>query len=165
MKTSLSLRPSPVNTVALTGLLRRVGLSLSCLSLENTLAVCEECVPLDAVIGLCFLLLGLFFLLHDSDSENWSRVIVCRVVVILLAERLMLGRFGSFRVLGLGILLIVWLGLAARLILYVISYARSVKVKDVLILHNVSVFTPKPSKHYLNITLRNIVKVFDKDTD
>ncbi|GJR65930.1 hypothetical protein Tco_0011995 [Tanacetum coccineum] len=50
---------------------RKVGLSLSCLSLENELAVCEECVPLDAVTGLCFLLFGLFFLSHDSDSENW----------------------------------------------------------------------------------------------
>ncbi|GJU46006.1 GPCR kinase [Tanacetum coccineum] len=29
---------------------------------------------------------------------------------------------------------------------------------------NVSVFTPKPSKHYLNITKRNVVEVFRKDT-
>ncbi|GJT11387.1 reverse transcriptase domain-containing protein [Tanacetum coccineum] len=27
------------------------------------------------------------------------------------------------------------------------------------------VWTPKPSQHYLNITIRNIVKVFDKDTE
>ena len=33
-----------------------------------------------------------------------------------------------------------------------------------LILANVSVFTPKNSVHYLNITKRNIVKVFPKDT-
>nr|GEV37726.1 hypothetical protein [Tanacetum cinerariifolium] len=43
------------------------------------------------------------------------------------------------------------------------GYARSVNVRAVLILCNVSVFTPKPSNHYLNITLRNIVKVFDKE--
>ncbi|GKF10164.1 hypothetical protein Tco_0048090 [Tanacetum coccineum] len=29
---------------------------------------------------------------------------------------------------------------------------------------NVSVFIPKPSKHYLNITKRNMVEVFGKDT-
>nr|GEW72800.1 hypothetical protein [Tanacetum cinerariifolium] len=33
-----------------------------------------------------------------------------------------------------------------------------------LILANVSVFSPKPSMHYLNITMRNVVKVFHKDT-
>ncbi|GJZ59976.1 hypothetical protein Tco_0615792 [Tanacetum coccineum] len=70
LKTFLSLGPSLVNTVVLTRLLRRVGLSPSCLSLENTLAVCEGRVPLDAVTGLCLLFLGLFFLSHDSDSEN-----------------------------------------------------------------------------------------------
>nr|GEW44561.1 hypothetical protein [Tanacetum cinerariifolium] len=63
--------PSLVNTVALTELLRWVGLSLSCFSLENALAVREERVPLDAVTELCLLLLGLFVLSHDSDSENW----------------------------------------------------------------------------------------------
>ncbi|GKA44672.1 hypothetical protein Tco_0737468 [Tanacetum coccineum] len=35
---------------------------------------------------------------------------------------------------------------------------------DALILANVSVFSPKPTMHYLNITMRNIVKVFRKDT-
>ncbi|GJV40650.1 reverse transcriptase domain-containing protein [Tanacetum coccineum] len=44
------------------------------------------------------------------------------------------------------------------------GYANSIKVGSVLILRNVSVFTPKPSKHYLNITVKNIVKVFDNDT-
>ncbi|GJS78963.1 hypothetical protein Tco_0728844 [Tanacetum coccineum] len=44
------------------------------------------------------------------------------------------------------------------------GYARSINVGAVLILRNVYVFTPKPSNHYLNITLRNIVKVFDKET-
>ncbi|GKD95869.1 GPCR kinase [Tanacetum coccineum] len=33
-----------------------------------------------------------------------------------------------------------------------------------MILKNVSVFTPKPSEHYLNITMRNVVEVFRKDT-
>ncbi|GJZ87417.1 hypothetical protein Tco_0659027 [Tanacetum coccineum] len=41
VQTFLSPRPSLVNTVALVGLLWRVGLSLSCLSLKNTLAVRE----------------------------------------------------------------------------------------------------------------------------
>ncbi|GJT51977.1 reverse transcriptase domain-containing protein [Tanacetum coccineum] len=45
------------------------------------------------------------------------------------------------------------------------GYANSTKVGSVLILRNVSVFTPKPSKHYLNITVKNIVKVFDNDND
>ncbi|GKB82753.1 reverse transcriptase domain-containing protein [Tanacetum coccineum] len=44
------------------------------------------------------------------------------------------------------------------------GYTKSIKVGSVLILRNVSVCTPKPSQHYLNITIRNIVKVFDKDT-
>ncbi|GJT53303.1 oligopeptide transporter [Tanacetum coccineum] len=39
------------------------------------------------------------------------------------------------------------------------GYTNSIKVGSVLILRNVSVFTPKPSKHYLNITIRNIVKI------
>ncbi|GJS61405.1 GPCR kinase [Tanacetum coccineum] len=33
-----------------------------------------------------------------------------------------------------------------------------------MILANVSVFIPKPSKNYLNITMINVVKVFHKDT-
>ncbi|GJU03089.1 retrovirus-related pol polyprotein from transposon TNT 1-94 [Tanacetum coccineum] len=33
-----------------------------------------------------------------------------------------------------------------------------------MILANVSVFTPKPSQHYLNITMRNVIEVFRKDT-
>nr|GEW07438.1 hypothetical protein [Tanacetum cinerariifolium] len=44
------------------------------------------------------------------------------------------------------------------------GYAKSIKVGFVLILRNVSVFTSKPSKHYLNITIRNIVKAFDNNT-
>ncbi|GJY60468.1 reverse transcriptase domain-containing protein [Tanacetum coccineum] len=45
------------------------------------------------------------------------------------------------------------------------GYTKSIKVGSVLILRNVSVWTPTPSQHYLNITIRNIVKVFDKDTE
>ncbi|GJV74634.1 hypothetical protein Tco_1506218 [Tanacetum coccineum] len=52
-------------------LIRRVGLPHSRLSLENALAVCEGCVPLDAMNGLYLHFLGLLFLSHDSDSENW----------------------------------------------------------------------------------------------
>ncbi|GKD70856.1 hypothetical protein Tco_1324946 [Tanacetum coccineum] len=44
----------------------------------------------------------------------------------------------------------------------------TVTMKDLsgaaLILANVLVFSPKPSMHYLNITMRNVVKVFRKDT-
>ncbi|GKF70593.1 transposase, MuDR, MULE transposase domain protein, partial [Tanacetum coccineum] len=32
-----------------------------------------------------------------------------------------------------------------------------------MILSNVSVFTLKPSQHYLNITMKNVVEVFRKD--
>ncbi|GJZ50514.1 transposase, MuDR, MULE transposase domain protein [Tanacetum coccineum] len=44
------------------------------------------------------------------------------------------------------------------------SYENDIIVRVAMILANVSVFTPKPSKHYLNITKRNVVKVFRKDT-
>ncbi|GKC52563.1 ribonuclease H-like domain-containing protein [Tanacetum coccineum] len=44
----------------------------------------------------------------------------------------------------------------------------NVTMKDLsgaaMILSNVSVFTPKPSHHYLNITMKNVVEVFRKDT-
>ncbi|GJT14129.1 GPCR kinase [Tanacetum coccineum] len=44
------------------------------------------------------------------------------------------------------------------------GYEKDITVGVAMILANVSVFTPKPSKHYLNITMRNVVKVFRKDT-
>ncbi|GKB99417.1 hypothetical protein Tco_0985554 [Tanacetum coccineum] len=44
------------------------------------------------------------------------------------------------------------------------GYAKDITVGAAMILANVSVFTPKPSEHYLNITMRNVVKVFRKDT-
>ncbi|GKE70201.1 GPCR kinase, partial [Tanacetum coccineum] len=44
------------------------------------------------------------------------------------------------------------------------GYSKDITVGAVMILVNVLVFTPKPSKHYLNITMRNVVKVFRKDT-
>ncbi|GKB16196.1 hypothetical protein Tco_0850119 [Tanacetum coccineum] len=71
--------PSLVNTVALTGLLWRVGLAPLRLSLENALAVYEGCVPLDAVVGLCLLFLGLLFLFHDFDYENWVCEFRCQL--------------------------------------------------------------------------------------
>ncbi|GJR23723.1 hypothetical protein Tco_0972250 [Tanacetum coccineum] len=43
------------------------------------------------------------------------------------------------------------------------GYGKHITVGAALILANVSVFTPKPSMHYLNITMRNVVKVFRKD--
>ncbi|GKC60556.1 reverse transcriptase domain-containing protein [Tanacetum coccineum] len=45
------------------------------------------------------------------------------------------------------------------------GYVKSINVRSVLIHHSVFVFTPKPSTHYLSITIRNIVKVFDMDTE
>nr|GEZ11069.1 transposase, MuDR, MULE transposase domain protein [Tanacetum cinerariifolium] len=44
------------------------------------------------------------------------------------------------------------------------SYGKDITVGAVMILANVLVFTPKPSEHYLNITKRNVVEVFRKDT-
>ncbi|GJS38847.1 transposase, MuDR, MULE transposase domain protein [Tanacetum coccineum] len=44
------------------------------------------------------------------------------------------------------------------------SYGKDITVGAAMILANVSVFTPKPSEHYLNITKRNVVEVFRKDT-
>ncbi|GKE21023.1 hypothetical protein Tco_1432535 [Tanacetum coccineum] len=44
------------------------------------------------------------------------------------------------------------------------GYEKDIIVGAALILANVSVFSPKPSKHYLNITMRNVVNDFRKDT-
>nr|GEW32894.1 hypothetical protein [Tanacetum cinerariifolium] len=44
------------------------------------------------------------------------------------------------------------------------GYEKDITVGAAMILANVSVFNPKPSEHYLNITKRNVVKVFRKDT-
>nr|GEU35203.1 hypothetical protein [Tanacetum cinerariifolium] len=44
------------------------------------------------------------------------------------------------------------------------SYGKDITVGAAMILANVSVFTPKSSHHYLNITMRNVIKVFCKDT-
>ncbi|GJV49450.1 zf-CCHC domain-containing protein [Tanacetum coccineum] len=44
------------------------------------------------------------------------------------------------------------------------GYGNDITVGAALILANVSVFSSKPSMHYLNITKRNVVNVFCKDT-
>nr|GEY94659.1 hypothetical protein [Tanacetum cinerariifolium] len=44
------------------------------------------------------------------------------------------------------------------------GYKKDVTVGNTLIQDNVLVFSSKPSMHYLNITMRNMVKVFYKDT-
>ncbi|GKE24888.1 zf-CCHC domain-containing protein [Tanacetum coccineum] len=44
------------------------------------------------------------------------------------------------------------------------GYENDITVGAALILANVSVFTLKPSMHYLNITKKNVVNVFHKDT-
>nr|GEU85163.1 hypothetical protein [Tanacetum cinerariifolium] len=44
------------------------------------------------------------------------------------------------------------------------GYGKDITVGVALILANVLVFTHKSSMHYLNITMRNVVKIFCKDT-
>ncbi|GKF45831.1 hypothetical protein Tco_0135633, partial [Tanacetum coccineum] len=44
------------------------------------------------------------------------------------------------------------------------GYGKDIIVGAAMILANVSVFTLGPSKHYLNITMRNVVKVFRKNS-
>ncbi|GKE19021.1 hypothetical protein Tco_1426598 [Tanacetum coccineum] len=44
------------------------------------------------------------------------------------------------------------------------TYGNDIHVGAAMILANVFVFTPKPSEQYLNITKKNVVKVFCKDT-
>ncbi|GJW13002.1 GPCR kinase, partial [Tanacetum coccineum] len=44
------------------------------------------------------------------------------------------------------------------------GYGKANIVGAILILRNVFVFSPKPSGHYQNITLRNMVMVFPKDS-
>nr|GEV12704.1 hypothetical protein [Tanacetum cinerariifolium] len=44
------------------------------------------------------------------------------------------------------------------------GYGNDITVGAAMILTNVSVFSSNPSKHYLNITMRNVVEVFRKDT-
>nr|GEW32036.1 hypothetical protein [Tanacetum cinerariifolium] len=44
------------------------------------------------------------------------------------------------------------------------TYRKYITVRASMILTNVLGFTPKPLVHYLNITRRNVVKIFRKDT-
>ncbi|GJV20044.1 hypothetical protein Tco_1369064 [Tanacetum coccineum] len=43
------------------------------------------------------------------------------------------------------------------------GYGKEITVGSAIILANVSVFSPNPSMHYLNITKKNVVKIFHKD--
>ncbi|GJY07045.1 ribonuclease H-like domain-containing protein [Tanacetum coccineum] len=43
------------------------------------------------------------------------------------------------------------------------GYGKEITVGSAIILANVSIFSPNPSMHYLNITKKNVVKVFHKD--
>ncbi|GJV78098.1 AAA+ ATPase domain-containing protein [Tanacetum coccineum] len=49
-------------------------------------------------------------------------------------------------------------------VIYDGGYEKDITVGDALILAKILVFSPKPSMHYLNITMRNVVKVFRKNT-
>nr|GEV59091.1 hypothetical protein [Tanacetum cinerariifolium] len=44
------------------------------------------------------------------------------------------------------------------------GYRKDITVGAAMILTNVSIFSPNPSKHYVNITIQNVVEVFFKDT-
>ncbi|GKC09405.1 GPCR kinase [Tanacetum coccineum] len=44
------------------------------------------------------------------------------------------------------------------------GYEKDITVGAALIIVNASIFSSKPSLHYLNITKKNVVKVFRKDT-
>nr|GEW76354.1 hypothetical protein [Tanacetum cinerariifolium] len=44
------------------------------------------------------------------------------------------------------------------------GYAKAIKGGSALILHNVYVFCDKSSNYYLNITIKNLVKIFQNDT-
>ncbi|GKE20117.1 reverse transcriptase domain-containing protein [Tanacetum coccineum] len=44
------------------------------------------------------------------------------------------------------------------------GYGNDITVGAAMILANISIFSSKPSMHYLNITRKNVVKVFRKDT-
>nr|GEV72920.1 hypothetical protein [Tanacetum cinerariifolium] len=44
------------------------------------------------------------------------------------------------------------------------GYENDITVEAAMILANVLIFSPKPSMHYVNITRKNVVKVFCKDT-
>ncbi|GKD57953.1 hypothetical protein Tco_1291340 [Tanacetum coccineum] len=44
------------------------------------------------------------------------------------------------------------------------GYGNHITIEAALILANVSIFSSKPSMHYLNITIRYVIKVFRKDT-
>nr|GEW39544.1 hypothetical protein [Tanacetum cinerariifolium] len=43
------------------------------------------------------------------------------------------------------------------------GYGNEITVRSAIILANVSVFSPNPLMHYLNITKKNVVKVFHKE--
>nr|GEY93400.1 reverse transcriptase zinc-binding domain-containing protein [Tanacetum cinerariifolium] len=43
------------------------------------------------------------------------------------------------------------------------GYGKKITVRSAMILSNVLVFSPNPLMHYLNITKKNMVKVFHKD--
>nr|GEW86985.1 transposase, MuDR, MULE transposase domain protein [Tanacetum cinerariifolium] len=45
------------------------------------------------------------------------------------------------------------------------DYAKAIKVGSALILHNASVFCPKQLIYYLNIKIKNLVKIFQKDAN
>nr|GEX75450.1 GPCR kinase [Tanacetum cinerariifolium] len=44
------------------------------------------------------------------------------------------------------------------------GYGKDITIGAAMILKNISIFTPKPSEYYLNITMTNVIEVFRKDT-
>ncbi|GKB07934.1 hypothetical protein Tco_0836218 [Tanacetum coccineum] len=84
----------------------------------------------------------------DFNSGAWVRPLTCECFLVHYLNVTLKDVSGTihYKVLDVG------------------SYEKDITVGAAMILVNVSVFTPKPSKHYLNITKRNVVEVFRKDT-
>ncbi|GKE49778.1 hypothetical protein Tco_1481036 [Tanacetum coccineum] len=78
--------------------------------------LCPDCVP----CGTAKLLLFATVCGLRSLRSGRAHAPCGRVQIRLLAERLAFGHFGPFQVLGLSQLLILWSGLAGRMMLYVI---------------------------------------------
>ncbi|GJV62000.1 EEIG1/EHBP1 N-terminal domain-containing protein [Tanacetum coccineum] len=97
---------------------------------------------------------------EDADIIQWARKLEQVVAIVKSCSPNALG--------DLNVTLKDLSGTIPRIIHYKVldvgSYENDITVGVAMILANVSVFTPKPSKHYLNITKRNVVEVFRKNT-
>ncbi|GJW32055.1 transposase, MuDR, MULE transposase domain protein [Tanacetum coccineum] len=124
---------------------------------EKPSRCCDECIPImvKKVVGGC----GVE---GCSDFKQWGMALRATNYVIAFGLALVTGMFGRHRIHFLK--RVQYLGTIHYKVLDVGSYGKDITVGAAMILANVSVFTPKPSEHYLNITKRNVVEVFRKDT-